>query len=126
MEGSGCIGPRFLDLGTSWGELSASRSCRFIPGEKGLLDFGTSWSELSASRSCRFTPGEIALRFPLDRTLGGPQSLSGQHGKIKILVPTETRTPAPRSSNPQPVTILTTLPLLAKFSLRYDLNIFGY
>jgi hypothetical protein len=30
---------------------------------------------------------------PLDRRSGGPQSRSGRHGEVKILDPTETRTP---------------------------------
>jgi hypothetical protein len=46
---------------------------------------------LSASRPCRFTPGG---RKPLNRSLGGPQRLSGQYGEVKILDPTGTRTPA--------------------------------
>jgi hypothetical protein len=45
----------------------------------------------------------------LDRRLGGPQSRSGGHGEEKILDPTETRTPTPRSSSPYPVTIPTTV-----------------
>jgi hypothetical protein len=32
--GSEYIGPRFLDLGTSWGEWSASRPGRFTPEER--------------------------------------------------------------------------------------------
>jgi hypothetical protein len=31
--------------------------------------------------------------YPLYRRLGGPQSRSGQHGEVKILYPTGTRTP---------------------------------
>jgi hypothetical protein len=32
--------------------------------------------------------------------LGGPQSQSGRFGEVKILDPTGTRTPTPRSSSP--------------------------
>jgi hypothetical protein len=47
--------------------------------------------EWSASRLCRFTPGERAL----GTLIGGwvdPQILSGRHGEVKILEPTRTRT----------------------------------
>jgi hypothetical protein len=47
--------------------------------------------EWSASRSCRFTPGERA-RYLLDMRLGGPQSRSGRGGEEKIIVPTGTPT----------------------------------
>jgi hypothetical protein len=50
--------------------------------------------------------------YPLDRMLGGPQSLSGRYGEIEILDPTETGTPTSQSSSPQAVAILTTLPRL--------------
>jgi hypothetical protein len=43
--GSGCIGPNFLDLGTSW---------RWV---------------------VHFTPRPLYPRYPLDRRLGGPQEL---------------------------------------------------
>jgi hypothetical protein len=39
-------------------------------------------------------------RYPLDRRLSGPQSRSGRRGEEKILDPTGTRTPTPRSSSP--------------------------
>jgi hypothetical protein len=39
-------------------------------------------------------------RFPLDRRLGGPQSLSGRFGEVKILTPIGTWTPTPWSSSP--------------------------
>jgi hypothetical protein len=39
-------------------------------------------------------------RYPLDRRLGEPQSRSGRLGEEKILDPTSTQTPTPRSSNP--------------------------
>jgi hypothetical protein len=48
-------------------------------------------------------------RYPLDRRLGGPQSRSGRPGEQKILDPTGTRTPTPRSSSPLPVAITTIL-----------------
>jgi hypothetical protein len=63
--GSGCIDPHFLDLGTSW---------RWVVS---------------------FTPLPRYPRYPFDTRLGGPQSRSGRYGKVKILYPTGTRTPAP-------------------------------
>jgi hypothetical protein len=47
--------------------------------------------EWSASRPCRFTPGERAPRYPFYRRLGGPQSRCGRHGEV----PTGTQTPSP-------------------------------
>jgi hypothetical protein len=52
---------------------------------------------------------EKSPRYPLDRRLGGPQSRSGLRGEEKILDPTGTRTPTPRSSSPKPVAIPTAL-----------------
>jgi hypothetical protein len=52
------------------------------------------------------SPGK-SPRFPWDRRLGGLESRSGRLGGEKILVPTGTRTPTPRSS--RPVAIPTTL-----------------
>jgi hypothetical protein len=46
------------------------------------------------------TPGKEPLRYSLDRRLGGPQSRSRRRGEEKILDPTRTRTPAPRSFSP--------------------------
>jgi hypothetical protein len=43
---------------------------------------GGGWS---ASRSCRFTPGERD-RYLVDRRLGGPQSRSGRDEEKKILI----------------------------------------
>jgi hypothetical protein len=65
-----------------------------------FLDLGTSWRWV-----VRFTPRPLhprgkSLRHPLDRRLGGPQNQSGRRGEEKILDPTETRTPTPRSSTP--------------------------
>jgi hypothetical protein len=73
--GSECIDPRILDLGTRW---------RWVVG---------------------FTPRPLYsrgknTRYPLDRRLCGPQSRSGRRGEEKILDPTGTRTPTPRSSSP--------------------------
>jgi hypothetical protein len=56
-----------------------------------------------------FTPRPLYPRNLLDRRLGGPQSRSGRHGEEKILDPTGTRTPTPRSSRPLPVAIPTEL-----------------
>jgi hypothetical protein len=44
-------------------------------------------------------PSEKEPRYPFDRRLGGPQSRSGRSGEEKILDPTGTRTPIPRSSS---------------------------
>jgi hypothetical protein len=55
--------------------------------------------EWSASRPGRFTLGEKRRWYPLDRRLGEPQSRSGRRGEEKILDPTGTRTPTPRSSS---------------------------
>jgi hypothetical protein len=38
--GSGCIDPRFLDLGTSWRRVITSRPDRYTSGER---DTGTHW-----------------------------------------------------------------------------------
>jgi hypothetical protein len=43
--------------------------------------------ECSASDPRRFIPGERARRYPLDGTLGGSHSPSGQCGEEKILFP---------------------------------------
>jgi hypothetical protein len=70
--GSGCIDPHFLDLGTS-GELLASRPGRFTPGE---IAPGTHWIE------------------------GWRDPRAGLDDVEKILDPTGTRNPTPRSSSP--------------------------
>jgi hypothetical protein len=54
-------------------------------------------------------------RSPSDRKLGGPQSRSGRRGEGKILDPTGTRTPLPRSSSPKPVSITRAL---SRFSFK--------
>jgi hypothetical protein len=61
-----------------------------------------------------FTPGPLypqgkSPRYSLDRRLGEPQSRCERRGEEKILDPTRTRTPTPRSSSPQPVAIPTAL-----------------
>jgi hypothetical protein len=55
--------------------------------------------EWSASRPGRFIPGVRAPGIQMDRRLGGPESRSGRREE-KILDPTGTRTPTPRSSSP--------------------------
>jgi hypothetical protein len=90
--GSGCIDSHFLDLGTSW---------RWV---------------------VNFTPRPLypqgkSPQYPLDRRLGGPQNRSGRFGEVKILTPTGTRTPTPRSSSPQLVAIPTTLSRLILLKL---------
>jgi hypothetical protein len=55
----------------------------------------------------------------LDRRLGGPQSRSGRSGEEKILEPTGTRTPTPRSSSPYQVAIPTTLSRLPFAVVRF-------
>jgi hypothetical protein len=63
--------------------------------------------EWPVSRPCRFTPGE---RAPGTHWIGGwvgPRA--GLEDVEKILDPTGTRTPTPRSFSPQPVTIPTAL-----------------
>jgi hypothetical protein len=48
-------------------------------------------------------------RYPLDRRQDGLQSWLWRRGEEKILHPTGTRNPTPRSSSPKPVTIWTAL-----------------
>jgi hypothetical protein len=50
--------------------------------------------EWSTSCPNHFTTEERA-RYPLDRRLGGPQSLSRRCGEVNILDPAWTRTPTP-------------------------------
>jgi hypothetical protein len=80
--GSGCIDPHFLDLGTNWRWVAS-----FTPRP--------------------LSPPGKSSRYPLDRTLGGPQSRSGRWREEKIYYPTGTRTPINRSSSPQAVAIPT-------------------
>jgi hypothetical protein len=69
--GSGCIGPHFLDLFTSW-----------------------RWVVKITPRP--LYPWERATRYPLDKRLGEPRSRSVRFGEEKILYPTGTRTSTPR------------------------------
>jgi hypothetical protein len=82
--GSGCIDPHFLTSTRAEGEWLASRPCHFTPGERppppGTQCIG-SW---------------VGPRADLDNVQ-------------KVLDPTGIQTPTPRSSNPQPVAIPTTL-----------------
>jgi hypothetical protein len=61
------------------------------------------------------SPGK-SPRYPLDKKLGGPQSRSGRCREVKILDPTWTRTPTPRSSCMWLVDIPTTLSRLLRIS----------
>jgi hypothetical protein len=54
--------------------------------------------EWSASHPGRFTPSK-EFQISLNRRLGGPQSRFGRYGEVKIVDPTGTRTPTPRSSS---------------------------
>jgi hypothetical protein len=45
-------------------------------------------------------PRRKSPRYLLDRIVGGPQGRSGKRGEEKILDPTETRTPSPKSFSP--------------------------
>jgi hypothetical protein len=73
--GSGCIDPRFHDLGITW---------RWVISFTPLLLY----------------PLEKSPRYPLDMRLGGPQSRSARRGEEKTPDLTGTRIPTPRSSNP--------------------------
>jgi hypothetical protein len=79
---SGCIDPHFLALGSSW-RWVVSFTLRVL------------------------YPWGKSPRYPLDRRLGGPQSLSERGENF---YPTGTRTPTPRSSNPQTVAVPTAPP----------------
>jgi hypothetical protein len=88
--------------------------------------------------SVSFTPRPLYLlenspRYPLYRRLCGPQSRSGRRGEEKILDPTGTRTPTPRSSSPYPIAIPTepsrliwTLSLSLSLSLSIYIYIYIY
>jgi hypothetical protein len=71
---SGRIDPRFFHLGISWRWVVS-----FTP-----RPHNPRWND---------------LRYPLDKGLGGSQCQSGRYGEMKILDPTGTRTPTPRSSS---------------------------
>jgi hypothetical protein len=53
----------------------------------------------------------------LDRSLGGPQNRSERHGKEKNPAIAGTRTPTPRPSSPDPVSIPTALSRLTQVAL---------
>jgi hypothetical protein len=73
--GSGCIDPRFIDLGTSWkGSVSFTPLLLYLRGN--------------------------SLRYPLDMRLDGPQNRYGRHGEVKILDPIGNRTPNPSVVQP--------------------------
>jgi hypothetical protein len=74
--------PRHEDV---WG--SGGIALRFLIS---ALDEG----DWSASRPGRFTPQGTSPRYPLDRRLGGPQSLSGLCGEEENRIPAGNRTPA--------------------------------
>jgi hypothetical protein len=95
-EGSGCIDPHILVLGTSW-------SCL-----------------VSSTPQLHYLRGKNPL-YLLDRRLGGPQNRSGRRGEKKRLVLTGTGTPHPRQSSHSPVAIPTALSRLLNlwsYSLR--------
>jgi hypothetical protein len=75
LQGSGYIGPHFLDLGTSCIRMASFTPLPLYP-----------WWKIP--------------RYPLDRRLGWSQSQSGWLGEEKELAPTGTRTPNPRLSSP--------------------------
>jgi hypothetical protein len=77
--GCGCIDSRLFDLGTCWRWVVSFTPRPFYPPAT--------------------LPSGKEPRYPLDRRLSGPQNWSGRHREKKILVPTITRTPTPRSSN---------------------------
>jgi hypothetical protein len=64
-----------------------------------FLTWALAGGEWSDSRPCRFNPPPTGRDH--GTRLGGPQRRSGRYGEAKILDPTATRTPNPRSSSPQ-------------------------
>jgi hypothetical protein len=76
-----------------------------------ILDLGTRWGEWSASCSGHALAPARGPRYPLYRRLGGPQSWSGHRGYRKHpFASVGDRTSIALSSSPQPDTILTALP----------------
>jgi hypothetical protein len=69
-----------------------------------LLTSALVGDERSASRPCRFTPGERAPGFDWK---GGPQNRCERSGKVKIVYSAGTRNLTPRWSSPQPVALST-------------------
>jgi hypothetical protein len=82
LWGSGSMDPRFLDSGTRWRWVVSFR---------------------------RLPPPPLSQPHLTSPHLTSPHSRSEQFGEVKILYPTETRIPTPRSSSPQPVAIPTEL-----------------
>jgi hypothetical protein len=62
------------------------------------LDLSTSWRWVVSFKNLPLYSRGKSPQYPLDRRLGGPQTLSGRYGHINILDPTVTQTPpTPRS-----------------------------
>jgi hypothetical protein len=64
-----------------------------------FLDLCTSWRWVVSFTPLPLYPRGESPRYPLDRRLRGLQSRSGRRGEEKVLDPTGTRTPIPRSSS---------------------------
>jgi hypothetical protein len=98
--GSGCVDPHFLDLGNRW---------RWV----------VSFTSLPL-----YLQGK-SPRYPMNRSLGRPQSRSGRRREEKILDPIGTRTSTPWSSSLQPVAMPTELSRLSKikFSICFQSKI---
>jgi hypothetical protein len=58
-----------------------------------------SWRWLVSLTPLRLYPWGKSPRFLSDKRLGGPQSQSARYGEVKILDPTGTQTPTPRSAS---------------------------
>jgi hypothetical protein len=67
---------------------------------------GTIWRRVVSFAPLPLYPRGKSPRYPLDKRLGGSQGRSGRRREKKILDPTGTRTPTPRSSSQQPVPVL--------------------
>jgi hypothetical protein len=65
--------------------------------DRHFLDLGASWRLMAKFMSRPLHPWGKSRRYPLDTRLGGPQSRSGCRGEEKIIDPTGSRTPTPRS-----------------------------
>jgi hypothetical protein len=74
-----------------------------------ILDLGTSWRWVVSFTPLPLYPRGKSPLYTLDMRLRGPHSRSGRRGEEKILDPTGTRTPIPRSSSLWPVAIPTAL-----------------
>jgi hypothetical protein len=64
-----------------------------------FLDLGSSWRWVVSFTPLPLYPRWKNPQYPLGKRLGWPQSRYGQRGEEKILYPTVTRTPTPRSSS---------------------------